>query len=158
MPYGQAPTAKPHSHVTVILAIVVAAIVAIAVAGILLSTTGGYRSQSGGGSSAYTVNITAVNWNFNEVSGTILCFQDQTDSGGIASGGSHFTTSIKLTAAFSGCKADNVSVSTQGFSLYSSNTPLTIINGPETLSVTVTTPDSGYVGVLTLVVQYTYVG
>jgi hypothetical protein len=99
------------------------------------------------------VNVTGVNWEF---SGPSNCWSSMTTSGQTVAGGAQFTVTIKLsyTAGLldpDSCTVQSEAVSTAGFSVDSANTPLVVDSGStQTLSVTLTAPNTNETVVLTL--------
>jgi hypothetical protein len=99
------------------------------------------------------VNMTGVNWEF---SGPSNCWSSMTTSGQTVAGGAQFTVTIKLsyTAGLldpDSCTVTSEAVATTGFSVDSANTPLVVDSGSsQTLSVTLTAPNTNETVVLTL--------
>jgi hypothetical protein len=133
--------------VAIVVVIVVVIIAALVMVALLKNNT---NDNSGGGNPAVTVEITGVNWNINGCG-----WSSYTGNGGTFSGGQQITFTSQFTySSFLGlgtCTISSVSISTPGFSLVSSNTPLTFSgSGTQTLSVTVNAPTSAFTGVVTL--------
>jgi hypothetical protein len=116
----------------------------------------GSGSNSGGapgGGSNTQVDVTAVNF---AISGASNCWTSSSGEGGIVSGGAQFTTTWTMSykAGFlqpGSCTVTSVSVGTAGFSIVSDNVPIIVESGgTQTLTVTVTVPESSFTGVLTV--------
>lgn len=164
-PYSASPPTPPkksHTALYVVIAVVLVVVVAaIAYAAYAAShatpSNGGSGGGSGGGSNPPAqVTITAVNFDF---SGG--CWTSSTGTGGTVNAGQSFSTTWTMSYAGgflqpSSCTINSVSVSTQGFSITSTNTPLTVdAGGTQTLTVVIGTPGAAYTGVVTLNGQVT---
>jgi hypothetical protein len=107
----------------------------------------------GSGAPNIQVDVTAVNF---ALSGASNCWRSASGGGGLVAGGGQFSTTWTMiyTAGFlqpSSCTVTSVSVGTAGFSLVNDNVPITVESGgSQTLTVTVTVPDSSFTGVLTI--------
>jgi hypothetical protein len=99
------------------------------------------------------VTVTGVNWEF---SGPSNCWSQATTSGLSVASGAQFTVTVKLsyTAGLldpDSCTVKSVAVATNGFTVDTANTPLVVDSGStQTLSVTLTAPNTNETVVLTL--------
>lgn len=108
------------------------------------------------GSEAPTVDVTAVNFQF--VGGPCVGWENISTTGLTTDTGTQFAETLHLSNPPSSgtCTAATVSTPTPGFSIYSSNAPLTVNGGTtQSLSVLVHAPSSEFSGVLTLVIAVT---
>ena len=99
------------------------------------------------------VTLTGVNWEF---SGPSNCWSSETTGGMTVASGAQFTVSVKLsyTAGLldpDSCTVKSMAVGTTGFTIDTANTPLVVDSGSsQTLSVTLTAPNTNETVVLTL--------
>ncbi len=146
------PPAKT-SHTGTIIAVVVVVLLVVVLAG--LWAAGDLRSLGLGGGLT-KVDITAVNW---DLTGS-TCSGDaaqSTSAGQTVTAGSTITVSQTLvnTALLGSCTFQYPSV-TSGFSISSSNAPLTVnAGGTQTLQLQVVTPTGSWTGVLTVTLSVT---
>lgn len=108
-------------------------------------------SGNGGGTQNSSVDVTAVNVMFSGA--TSQCWTPANSGGaGPMPGGSTFVAQFTLRNINSvQCTVQSVAVSTSGFSITNSNTPLVVPPMTQyTLSATLKVPNSDYTGVLTL--------
>ena len=148
-PYYQPPVPPKKSNTVLVVVIVVVALVVI---GAL--ATGVYFL----GVSSHTVRITAENI---DITGATNCWTSSTGTGETVPGGAQFTTTWTLNYTAGPfdpdrCTVQSVSVQTVGFSLVSSNTPVTVLTGgSQSLTIRLQAPNTDYTGVLTLVLTVT---
>ncbi len=96
------------------------------------------------------VDITAVNWQYSS------CWQagSSQGAGGLAFGATYVAMSTVTSPSYATCTINSVSISTDGFSVITSNVPLTVSpGGTQTISVTIGIPQTSYTGAITIVVQ-----
>jgi hypothetical protein len=99
------------------------------------------------------VTLSGVNWAF---SGPSNCWGSMSTAGMTVASGSQFTVSVKLsyTAGLldpDSCTVKSMAVGTTGFTIVTANTPLVVDSGSsQTLSVTLTAPNTNETVVLTL--------
>lgn len=145
--------ARKGGHGAAIAVVVVVVVIVLVLALLYAAGTFNTSSTGGGGGGGTTVDITAVNFAF---SGASNCWTSATGSGGVVAGGGQWTETdtLSYTAGFlqpSSCTVQSVSVATPGFSLVTANVPLVVDSGgSQTLSVTVTVPNTAYTGALSI--------
>jgi flagellar basal body-associated protein FliL len=108
------------------------------------------------GMTVNSVKVTAINLQF--TGDSCSGWTDGTDPGLTANAGSQVSDTISLPndSIFSSCTAESVLTSTSGFSIVSSNAPLTVNAGTtQSLSVVIGMPSGSYNGVLTIVISVT---
>ena len=148
-PYAAPPPPPKKSRKLLWIGIgigIVVVIVIIAAVAFVASNTSNTKS----------VNITAVNYQF--IGSSCSGWTDATGSGvqGSAGGQVTLTFSLTNTAPFGTCTAQSISTPTSGFTVVSSNTPLTVNAGAtQTLTAVIGLPSQSYNGVLTIVVSVT---
>ena len=141
------PPKKPNTTLVVVIVVVAIAVVGALAAAVYLL-----------GAASHTVTITAENLNF---AGATNCWSSSTGRGEVVPGGAQFTTTWTMSytaGAFDPdrCTVQSVSVQTAGFSLVSSNTPLTVLSGgSQSLTMRIQAPNADFTGVLTLLLTVT---
>lgn len=150
---GQAPRS---SHSGAIAAVIIIVLVLVVV--LYLFSTGAFTPNSPNsiGNPTQHVTVTAINYQFTGASCT--GWSDFSDSGPTVNAGQQFSDSFSLHngAILGTCTAQSVSVSTSGFSVISSNAPLTVNAGSsQTLSITYGTPSTSFNGAITVVISVT---
>jgi hypothetical protein len=154
MGYPQPPP-QPKSHTGIYVAVAVIFVVVV-LGGAALAYENAHPSSSGSGNNSppQTVVITATN--LNPQGGNGNCWTSSTGTGGTIAAGSDFSTSWTLSypgGLFkpASCTVQSASVQTPGFTIVSSNAPLTVsAGGTQTLTVVLGTPSTDYTGTVTL--------
>jgi hypothetical protein len=140
--------------ILVIVVLILAVVGVLALLGDLNS--GGAKPETGGGGNVAQVDVTGINYIFTSTSGGAGCWPDASEPGDTVNGGQQIPTSVGLTwtqpfLGSSTCTVETVAVSTNGFSIASSNVPL-IVNtgGASYLNIEIGTPNSPFNGVVTI--------
>lgn len=125
---------------------------AVVVAVVIVGASAAFGVFSSGASSP--VSITYVT--LNPLSERATCWTATTGPGGPAASESNFTTTWTLSylggnSEPASCTAESVSVTTEGFSIVSANTPLVVSAGESrTLTVVLRTPAAPFTGTVTI--------
>lgn len=145
------PPRRSLSPLVISMAVVIAVLVVL----VALYASGTFTSSSGSGQGGPAiVEVTSVN--FSPTTETSACWTSTTGTGGLVYAGSNLTVTLNLSYAGGSseppiCEVQSVSVATAGFSIISTNTPLTVYAGStQTLRVVLGTPATAFRGAVTI--------